>query len=293
MTFDQEVILWCVVAPALIALSALLAAYFIAGKRDSANDHGALRLQSVSWVIAIGWSVAVMAAILGRGEWQWWPNDAWRRAIGPVLGWSIWSAFAVRYRGADATWMLAGLLATGTAMFAMPTGENWEDVYGLHRTWFALVATSCLINSWSIRQMAHAGAERWVLLVSLAGLGGPLALAASTYASLTECAIAAAVATIVFAVAGLSGKFSQAWVASFPIAAMAVSLGTAARFYSYEEFPAWSYGCMLFLPSVVALIDRVARRQRSPIRIAVAATVSAAMVAACVWVFLFQEAEQW
>ena len=43
-----------------------------------------------------------------------------------------------------------------------------------------------LVNAWSLDRMARRHTERWVLLVALASLGGPLALAASTYASLTE-----------------------------------------------------------------------------------------------------------
>jgi hypothetical protein len=180
--------------------------------------------------------------------------------------------------------VLAGLLAIVTAMIAMPGGEGWEDTLPLHRTWLSLIAASCLVNSYALERLSKSGGHRWSLLVALAGLGGPMALAASTYGSLAQWGMAMIVATaVIAALAVFSDLDSGLWTAAIPATVGAAGITAAGRFYTWEAHANWVYAAILFAPAVVALIDLMIRKRSVWLRVGVSAAVSAASVAASIW----------
>ncbi len=277
MTFDQTVLIWCVAVPAVIAAGGCVASKF---SKPAARG----------WIAALCWWLAVTAAIVGLQGWQWWPEDAWRQAIWPLLAWALLAgAMAVAEDRSAIRWVVVGLLSIATAMIAMPGGEGWEDTFRFHRIWIGLVAASCLVNTYALQQLSRAGGHRWSLLVALAALGGPMALAASTYGSLAQWTVAMIAATgVVAAFAVFSRSDSDLWTAAIPSAVGAAGITAAGRFHSYETHPSWVYAVILFLPAAVALIDLTIRRQSNWRRVLVSGLVSATAVAACVWQLLLR-----
>jgi hypothetical protein len=105
--------------------------------------------------------------------------------------------------------------------------------------------------------------------------------------------IAAIAATSVIALIGVTGKGPRLALVAMPAIALAVSLTAAGRFYSYQEHPPAVYAAMLLLPTWVAVADWPIRYRSNWLRAAIAAFVSAAIVAACLWFILLRETNDW
>ncbi len=295
MSFEQTILIKTVAAPALLAALSAVIAYFAAARQAD---------RICVAVVAIGWWVSIAVAMAARQGWQWWPEDAWRQSIWALLGWCIWSACrctGVRTGGGEPVvelagppdsgvscvtsacrsleWVFAGLLAGVTAMLAMPSGEGWDDALPWHRSWMMAIMASTLLSVWSINRVSEGGGNRWSLLIPLAGLGGPMALAAVTYASLSEWTLAIIAATVVMSVAGIASPRVPAWILAAPVAAASASLTASARFYSYEDYPAWLFALILFGPTGVALVDAMIANRAATVRVTVAAILSVTMSA--------------
>ncbi len=173
----------------------------------------------------------------------------------------------------------------------MPSGDAWSDVLPLHRAWMTAVTVSCLVNAWSIDRISRSGASRWALWVVLAGLAGPMLLAAATYGALAEWMLAALAATFVLAIAA-SLNVSSAVASAYPALATSASVTASARFYSYEDHPGWVFALILFLPTLIAAIDRPLRSQSGWRRVIVAGCVAAALVAVIAWMVLLHQPEE-
>lgn len=286
MTFDQTVLLWCAAVPALIALVAASVAWLVertVRRRGWAVAVGAL-------IAGGGWWAAIVIALSVRQSWQWWPEDAWRQAIWPILAAVLLLSSTI----AEATatrpwrWVLAGLLASATAWVAMPSSPGWSDTFELHRTWMFLVSISCLVNAWALDRLARSDAQRWALWVMLAGFAGPMALAASAYSGLAEWTLAAIAATVVFALINSFAAKESLGAIAFPAAIFLGAITAAGRFYSYQEHSAWLYAGILLLPAVVAAVDCPLHRQPAWRRVVVAALVAAILAGLIVWTLLFR-----
>lgn len=290
MTFDQTIVLWCIGVPAGVVLVVALISRFLPSTIGRT-------------VFGLGWFAGVAAALVARQGFVWWPEDAWQQSYWLLLAWAIVlpaTTGDVAATEDDAgeiapksergwRWLLSGTLACLTAMIVMPSGETWSDTLPLHRGWMVAVTLSCLWNGFAIESMARHGASRWCLLVALAGLGGPVAMAAATYGSLAEWGIAMTSATALAAVAGLIRWPSQAWVVAFPVVAGASIITASARFYTYEDYPSWIYAIALFTPTVVASVDGLVQTKPTWVRVTLSAVTAAAMVGLCVWKTLLVE----
>ena len=281
MTFDQQILLWCVVVPVLIAGAACWAGQSLKSRRPESRWGDV--------VVAGGWWLAVTVALAARQGWQWWPDEAWRQAIWPILVWTIlFSGWLAPQQHRPWVWVVAAALACATALVAMPSGEEWSDTYDLHRGWMCAVATSCLLNGFAICCMAHHGAARWALLVAMTAPAGSLLLAGSAYGSLAEWALAIAVATMVVALWGVFSTSINAWVVAFGVLAAAASVTAAARFYTYEDHPHWVYGAALYGPVLVAIVDSSMRGRSTWLRVTVSGVASLALLGSCLWAVLLR-----
>ena len=279
MTFDQEIAVWCVAIPLLLTGASCLAAQLIRSRWPESRWANVMLLG--------GWWIAVAVALAARQGWQWWPEEAWRQAVWPLFAWAVLvSGAASQQLQRPWLWVVAGALASATALVAMPSGNEWSDTYHLHRVWMGAVATSCLLNSFAISCMAHRGAERWVLLVALTAPAGSLLLAGSAYGSLAEWTLAIVVATLSVAVWGMFAASLHGWVVAFPVLAAAASVTAAARFYTYEEIPHWVYGAALYGPTLIAIVDCLIGGRPTWLRVTVSGVVSLALLGSCVWAVL-------
>lgn len=279
MTFGREIVVWCVAGPIIVSALACLLAVVI-HRRWPASRWGNV------WV-GVGWWIAVVGALTARQGWQWWPEDAWRQQVWPLLAWAVLLGGASsRQLRRPAIWVIAGVLASTTALIAMPGGDQWSDTFHLHRVWMCAVATSCLLNGFAVSWMANHGAGRWVLLVALTVPAGSLLLAGSAYGSLAEWALAITVATICVAIWGLFPTLTILWTVAFPTLAAGASVTAAARFYTYDDISPWVYGVVLFGPALIAVADSFICRRPPWVRILVSACVALALLGSCVWAVL-------
>jgi len=302
----MEISAWLVsgALPAAIAAGACWLSYWLAGRGHSAGSlaeplpsesAGAVstgepgrRGRLAPAVLGLGWAVAVAAALIGQRQLagdessHWWPEDFWQRGYwwlliaAVTLSATAWATFA----GSTARWVAAGVLAMGTAAGSLPTGEGWEDTFPLHAGWGLLLGSACLLAFWSLDRLAGRRSERWFPLVVLAMLAGPMLMAATTYGALVQWTIAALAATLICVVAALAGRLPGGIGIAYPAAAFFTVLMAAGRFYSYEDHPWWSYLGLLLLAPAVSSVDRLVASRSTWLRVAVAASVAAVLIAA-------------
>lgn len=255
-----------------------------------AAGAGWIASRGTGWVAAVGsviaWWLAVAIALVGCQGFQWWPEESWQQMVWPALVWGLLLSTTTRYHDRGWRWVLAGILAAWTAMIAMPQGEAWGDLFDLYRDWIPLIVVSCLANGFALERMAKGGAERWCLLVTVGALLGPLVLAATTYGSLAQWALALVVATFSLAVVGLFRPKHPVWISAFPAWATAAGVIASARFYTYEQHPVWLYGLILFSPTLIVSIDLAIHRRSERGRIIVSATASLLVIGAVTWALL-------
>ncbi|WP_160149550.1 hypothetical protein [Roseiconus lacunae] len=288
MTFDQAVLIWCVCIPAVVTAGIFVALRWIG---PSSSRSEANRVQVL--LLAVGWWLAITVSISARNAWQLWPSDYWQHAVWPLLGWCIYAAVCFGADRRSFRWILAAILSAIMAYVCLPRGEAWEDTYRLHGLIGISLTTCLLINVWALHEMAMRRAERWVMLVALASLGGPIALAASTYASLSEWGIAMASATAAIAVVGLASPTGLAAAVTPPVLAGGTAVIAAGRFQTYEDHPIWLYATMLLLPTIISAVDSIVSSRPTWLRVGVSAFFATIAIAVSVWFLLIRETESW
>jgi len=272
----SEILLWCVLGPLCISGAAFMLAI-----RSCPSDGRFEWSQSVATALVVGgWVVAVAVALWGRQGFRWLPDEAWHSVVLPMAVVSLLLGFCQTTEGQLRTmqWLMAGLGMSWLALVVMPTGDAWQDVLPLHREWMFLVIVSGLSNIYWMQRLAESSAERWVSLVCLAGLAGPAILAGTVYAGIAEWFLSACVATGVAALLSLRWPAARLWTVVYPVCLFAAAGTASCRFYNYAEVPRWLYLLILFLPSIVAMVDlpfsqRISGRGKSAIRATVAVVV--------------------
>ena len=294
MPFDQTALLWSILVPVVIATGA-----FALG-RIASRFPSYKKARIDIFTFAFGWWVSIAIALYGR---QGWPQAEWQLCLWPLIIWAVFAWFSSVFdlsveRPGHSTdnswrWILVAVASGLTSLTCLPRGEIWTDSYHLHGPWGVLLTLAMLINAWSLDCMSRRNTERWVLLVTLASFGGPVALAAATYGSLTEWSVAMVSVTLVFSVAGLLVRDSQVCAIAPLAAAAGTCIIAAGRFQTFQDYPAWIYGLMLLLPACVAGLDFVLRKQPTWQRVLIASTVSIAIIATCIWYLLIRQTESW
>ena len=311
---DQNLLTWCVLAPASVAVLGSIGCWWIDRKSIPGavadNDEKAFgqdakqALSLSSAVLAFAWWVAICAGLYSSDSLALWPDEAWARVVWPILAAAVFVSphfkprvelTSTRQRvGSDTPglWVLVGLIAVVAASLVMPTGEGWSDMVSLHQPWIAAVTSSTACNSFALYQMSqggqmshrgqvsqggqmsHRGADRWLPLVMLAALASPAIICASAYGALAQTCLAAIVATSVIAAFAAAGKLLVPASLIVPCSLFAATMIAAGRFYSYAEVAPGAYGLALFTPAIIALVDRIFTDKSSAIRIAIAATTA-------------------
>ncbi len=306
---EQQILLWCVIAPAILSLAFVVLSIAVSSKAVSSKISSlaprccgfdcTTSIQSL--LVTFGWCLAVAVALFARQSKSWmpdhtWPQEAWQQVVLPITLGSLLLALIANQstRLAEVRWVVAGIAVTLVAMIAMPSGDGWSDMVPVHRFWMGAIITSGLFNLWLLDRMARRGADRWVMWVALAGLGSPTILAASAFAGLAEWFVAAIVATSVVAIATSLQKSTVIWCVLYPVVLFSGAGVAAGRFYTYEDHPIWLYGLMLFAPSVIALVDVPLERRSTVIRVVIALVTSLLVLVCVAWFVLAGSVEeQW
>jgi len=260
-------------------------------------------------VVGCGWALAVAVGLLGQrmiagdqSAW-WWPDDFWQRGWLGTMAAAILLSGGLGVIGSDAAsepsgrWILAALISFATATIGLPSGDGWEDTQSLHRSWLLLLGTSGLVSMWSLDRMARvhpdpATTARWLPLVILAMLGGPLFVAATTYSALTHWTLSAIVATVVCGLFAAFGRGTSMVAILYPASMFLVVMMSAGRFYSYEDHPWWTYlGFLGVAPAIVCGDWFVTSRQtplRTRIRVIAAGVIAVTMLVSSILLQLTQ-----
>jgi hypothetical protein len=313
----MEVPQWIVIGliPAIVSTLGCGLAGLIAGRwsisppENRIVNHRFATVRIAAVVAGCGWAMAVAVGLLGQrmiagdqSAW-WWPEDFWQRgwlgtiAAAILLGGS--RAAVHRDNGSDRSgrWILAALISFATATIGLPSGDGWEDTQSLHRGWLLLLGTSGLVSMWSLDRMAHVHPDavttaRWLPLVILAMLGGPLFVAATTYSALTHWTLSAIVATVVCGLFAAFGRGTSMVATLYPASMFLVVMMSAGRFYSYEDHSWWTYlGFLGVAPAVVCGDWFVTSRQtplRTRIRVIAAATIAVTLLVCSILLQLTQ-----
>ncbi len=284
---EREIFLWCIAAPAIAALACVLLVLLVSCREHWLKNYFASALATLGWCSAIAITLVVRQK-LDASALSWWNLEAWQQVHIPLTATALFLALTAfqNARSHEFRWVAAALGCIALAMLAMPSGEGWIDLFPEHRAWMAAVAGTSLVNLWMLEQMVRRGTERWILLVSLAGLAGPTLLAASAYAGLAEWGFAAIVATLVFAAAAAWLPQRNLWCAFYPATLFATSSTAAGRFYTYEDHPVWLYGLILLAPSSIAAADWLVRNRPTYVRVAVVAVLAVVIIGVVGWCLL-------
>lgn len=289
---QREILVWCIAAPAIVSLVCVLVASRVSRREHSLADS------FVAGITVLGWCGAIAITLMVRQQfdasaWSWSDLEAWQRIHVPLSLAALFLALTAHptIRSHEFRWIITALACLAVAVVALPSGEGWVDLLPVHRTWMAAVAGASLINVWLLDQMARRRTERWILLVALAGLGGPTMLAASAYAGLAEWGFAAIVTTLVYAIAAACRPTPPLWYVIYPATIFAVCTTAAGRFYTYEDHPGWLYGLVLLAPSWIAIADYFLRNRSQYLRVIIAAVLAASILLMAGWFFLGESSD--
>ena len=276
---EQAILIGCVAAPAIVSLTCLLLATWVARKNTTWRDPVA------AVVVSIGWCAAVAIPLLIRQNLAWQSLEAWQMVLAPItttaVAWAVTTSLVGR--GREFRWVVLAIGCITTAMVAMPGGDGWADMLPLHRGWLAAVAGASLLNVWMLNRMIVRGASSWVLLVSLAGLAAPAMLAASAYGGLAEWSFGAIVTTLVFTIAVKFARTVRPQWVIVPVTLFAASVTASGRFYTYDDNSSLLYGMILLLPTLVAVPDERLLKRSTRKRIAIAGIVATVLLAVIGW----------
>jgi len=242
-------------------------------------------------MLAVSWCVSVALSLQASDSIDALANvdeDAWPKVIWPMLAVAICvSPHAItKLRREPGLWVLGGISSVSAASVVMPNGDGWTDMLPLHQPWIAAVTVAATCNMWALHRMANHGAERWLMLVILAGLACPAMIGASTYGALLQACLSAIITTIVMAIFAGFGRLTVSPAIVFPSTLFMATMIASGRFFSYADVPPGAYGLALLAPSLVALADRMVTQRPVAVRIAVAAGTAILIVGFVAYRFL-------
>ena len=219
-------------------------------------------------------------------------SDLWQRGI--ILKPLEWSNWQASYQWQWMVWMIPGsmvVLAIARTVFAVPIhftamagiataslaigvlfvclneGTAWDDQSAKLLPWLAAGGVAAMWNIASLNSIAKSDGSRWVSLIILGQLGCVTAIVIQSYASLAEWSLAgigaASGASIVGVFLGSKTKLHYGWQLStvvIPLGIMAIACLTVSNFFESRPLPTWLIASVLFLPTLVCVVDIVVGR---------------------------------
>lgn len=158
-------------------------------------------------------------------------------------------------------------LALGILYVCLSEGEVWKDQSAKLLAWMAVGGVAAVWNIASLNSIARSDGSRWVSLIILGQLGCVTAIALQLYPRLGEWSMAglgaAAGASLVGALFCSKAKLHYGWPLStvvMPLAIMAIACLSVSHFFEAKPLPKWLIASVLFLPTLVCVVDIVVGR---------------------------------
>ena len=221
-------------------------------------------------------------------QWEWmvWMIPASMLAMAILR---CWFSIPIHYAGMAFTASIS--FAIGMLYVCLNEGIAWQDQSDKLFPWVTLGIVAVLWNTLSLNSIARSGGSRWNPLITLAQLGCVASLAFQAYASLGEWVLTgigvALGASLIAVIKGSSSRLHFGWPLStvvVPLGIMAVCCFAVSRFFEPPKTPDWLAGCVLFLPSVVGVIDLTIRQLYDTwVRVVIAALVCTSLLVILVY----------
>jgi hypothetical protein len=172
-------------------------------------------------------------------------------------------------------------------LVVLPQGTGYEDRLRDAVRWTAIGTVAAVWNGSALDGIARHPGGRWSTCVLLAQLGCIAGLILQSYASLGEWVLAAIGVTLGLTVVGLWIPSEETTHFGWPMAPAVLGLtilGAASlavsTFYVSTPAPQWMIAIVLFLPSIVGLVDAFLRSWNPWWRALIAALIASAPLAA-------------
>lgn len=305
MSFELQILLQRLLMPFLLSsVGCYLLATTDQGEEEGYDDEPARGILFATLFGAVLCGVAMIAADLwSRGqiakpmEWsQWRAKYQWEWMVwmipASMLAMAIlrcWFSIPIHYVGMAFTASVS--IAIGILYMCLNEGIAWQDQSDKLFPWVTLGLVAILWNTLSLNSIARSGGSRWNPLITLAQLGCVGYLAFQAYASLGEWVLTgigvALGASLIALIQGSSSRLHFGWQLStvvVPLGIMAVCCFAVSQFFEPPKTPDWLVGCVLFLPSLIGVIDLTIRQIYSTwVRVFVAALVCTSLLAILVY----------
>jgi hypothetical protein len=279
----------------------LIGCYFMAvvESRDEWNSDEPVRgsfLPNLFGAFVCGFGL-VVPDYLGRGMF-WSPNEWGKWTAAEPWQWMIWlipgamlllavtkSVFAAPASYAIVVWPILVSIGMLILWRAIPQGSGWEEKQAIVPVWLVIGLLAVAWNVWAVDTVGINGGSRWSMLIVLAQLGCIALFVFQSYASLGEFTLAGIGIALAGAIVGLCkpsfAKQSCGWQLS-PIAIGLCIMGivsiSVCDIYRFTEFPRSLLGLILFLPTIVGIIDLPLRKLNPWGRVTIAAFVSCIII---------------
>ncbi|MBM3965937.1 MAG: hypothetical protein FJ308_12865 [Planctomycetes bacterium] len=308
MGFEIQIAIQRLLVPGVIAL---IGAWLLVGRRASSGSARGV----ATWIGLLGALVVgaafVVSDFMQRGillspkEWFGWEaREPWMLMV--------WFVPAVIIALAAAQWILGRsdqyqrwsvlLLLTfwiGASYLLFPTGAGYQDKLPSVGRWAVIVAIAAVWNAYALDWIATSPGGRWYPLVLLSQFGCITAIVLSSYASLSEWVLVGAGVSAGVSVLQLF-RPTRPYEVPFlwPLAPIIVGLSwmgvtcmVVSTFYVSESLPSPWFWPVLFLPSIVGIVDIFAQRLNSWCRVAVAGGICGAMLIPLIYMLVTAKPE--
>ncbi len=187
----------------------------------------------------------------------------------------------------------------GASYLLFPMGEGYQDKLPTVGRLAVSSAVAAAWNAYAMDGIANGPGGRWYPLVLLAQFGCIVAMVLPSYASLSEWVlVGVGVSSGVSVVQLFRPTRSSEVLFSWPLAPVILGLSwmgvaclVVSTFYVSEALPSRWFWLVLFLPSMVGIVDLCARRLNPWLRATVAAGICCAMLIPLIYFLVTAEPE--
>ncbi|MFN7733527.1 MAG: hypothetical protein ACK5OB_16640 [Pirellula sp.] len=311
LNFETQVALQRIAVPLVLATVGGL----LLSRRSAGSGASASAASPAAWSTLLG-AMLVAAGpcvselwkrdlLLQPARWhEWSATEPWMWMVwivpASVIMVAIWRC-AMSSSWTFATWMFPwGVSVAALGLYVcLPQGQGWLDKSSDVVRWLVAATIAFAWNQWGIDTIASSPGGRWAPWVLVAQFGAIAGLALQSYASLGEWALVGVGFSAGLAIAALLSGDTQSMPMGWPAAVgvipglwMAVASLAVSQFYITTPPANWLLGLVLFLPTLVALIDLLIKKRSAWVR-AIVAAVACGIVIAIAIAITMQSRPEW
>ncbi|HUP79023.1 MAG TPA: hypothetical protein VM260_10755 [Pirellula sp.] len=201
-------------------------------------------------------------------QWQWM---VWMIPASMLIMALARSVISVPIHFASLASIVTSSIAIGVLFVCLSEPTVWDDQKAKWLPWMATSFLAVIWNIASLNSIAKSDGSRWVSFTILGQLGCIAAITLQSYASLGEWALVgigvATGASLVGLFDSSTSKLHYGWQLStvvLPLGIMAVACLAVSSFFESRPLPLWLIGSVLFLPTLVGVMDFVYGRTANP-----------------------------